>query len=115
MYKRINVVVLIAFLLAVLGCGGQSQIKPITEMAPKEKATWMLGVYNAQYKDYQQQAAMADSLTEEAREVMRAKKEILTKVYPLIKMYNGYVDTGVLPDKEVEEQIITLLNSLLMQ
>lgn len=82
-------------------------------MTPKEKATWMLSIYNAQYDDYLVQAARTD-LTEEEKKILRSKKEIMTEVYPAIELYAGYANSGVLPGDELETLIISRLNQLLM-
>jgi len=36
----------------------------------------------------------------------------MTKVYPMIKTYNTYIDSGAVPTKVVEDQIIQLINDL---
>ena len=115
--RRLLVVLLLLAVLPVFlfGCPAVQGSKPISQMTPKEKVTWMMGVYNSQYKDYQIQAAQAEKLTPEAKDLLKKKKGALEKVYPLIKMYDGYVQTGALPDTEVEASIISLLNSLLIQ
>jgi nitrogen fixation-related uncharacterized protein len=115
MNKRLPILIVLLVLVAFMVACAMQGMKPVSEMTPKEKATWMMGVYNSQYDDYKSQAAISDSLTDEAREAMRKKKEILTQVWPLIKMFNGYVDTGALPDREVEARIIDSLNLLLIE
>ena len=112
MKKRIT---LYAFFLVVLvllaNCAG---IKPITDMTPKQKATFFMSVYNSQYDDYRSMAALT-TLTEEQKQVMRAKKRIMTEVYPLITLYVSWVDSGAVPSPEIELQIINLINQLTMQ
>ena len=81
-------------------------------MTPKEKAVWMMDLYNGQFNDYKIQAAKPD-LTEEQKVILRKKKEILTEVYPLIKLYVGYADSGVLPPADTEAVIMRLTNELL--
>lgn len=114
MTKRIVTLALLAMLFVFVGCAGMQGAKSITDMTPKEKSAWMMKVYNSSYEDYKVQAAMADSLTDEAKDILREKKKVLTEVWPLIKTYNGYVDTGAIPDKIIEEKIISLLNILLV-
>lgn len=113
--KYLALILLTTFLVALIsGCAGQNQaLKSVNDMTPKEKAVWMMGVYNDQYHDYLSQAAMAEQLTPEAKEVLVKRKEILKKVWPLIKMYDGYVQTGAIPDSDIEKQIINQLNQLL--
>lgn len=113
MYNRKLIAVLLVMIFAFIGCAMQGA-KPITEMTPKERVTWMYGVYNSQYEDYKSLAANPDALSDAQKEVMREKKKVLTKVYPMIKLYDGYVTNGAIPDREVEANIVSLLNQLLM-
>lgn len=81
-------------------------------MEPKERVTWMLSIYNAQYEDYKTQAARTD-LTEAQKEILREKKKVLTKVYPLIETYAEYVNVGTVPSQELETLIVSNLETLL--
>lgn len=81
-------------------------------MSPKEKSVWMLSVYNSQYEDYKIQALRTD-LTEAQKEVLREKKDILTRVYPMISIYTGYASSGIIPEKDLETAIVTNLETLL--
>lgn len=105
------VAVLVLLFVVGLMIGCTSNIKPVDEMTPKEKATFFLSMYNKQYDDYQAMASRAD-LTEAQKEFLREKKKVLTEVYPLIKMYADYVDAGSVPSAETEAQIINYLNRL---
>ena len=81
-------------------------------MSPKEKSVWMLSVYNSQYEDYKVQAIRTD-LTEAQKEVLREKKAILTRVYPMISVYTGYASNEVIPEKDLEMTIVSNLETLL--
>ena len=85
--------------------------KRVTEMTPKEKGAWFLGIYNAQDKDYRNMVVRTD-LTNDQKKILREKKKIMTEVYPIIKTYNIYIDSGAVPTKIVEDQIIDLINNL---
>ena len=109
-------IILGVFLL--IGCAGmqglpgeQPKVKSIEEMTPKERATFFMGIYNAQARDYKAQVKRAN-LTNEQKEVLRQKKKIMSQVWPMINTYNAYVDSGAVPTKAVEDQIITLINDL---
>ena len=78
---------------------------------PKEKAVWMMGIYNRQFDDYQAMVARPD-LTEAQKEVLRQKKKILVEAKPLITAYDGYVQQGATPSPQLEVQITDLLNQL---
>lgn len=106
--------VVIIMLVFLSGCifslKGESP-KRIDEMTPKEKATWFMGIYDAQDKDYRNMVVRSD-LTNDQKEILRKKKEVMIQIYPMIKAYNVYVDSGAIPTKIVEDQIIQLVNDL---
>lgn len=104
------VVILMIFLFSCVP-GQKSDLKSISDMTPKERVTWMLSVYNSQTRDYKAMVAKTD-LTNEQKEVLRKKKAIMIQVYPMINTYTTYVDSGAVPTKEVEDQIIDLINDL---
>lgn len=95
---------------ALISCGPQN-LKPISEMTPKEKATFFMSVYNKQADDYRATVAKPD-LTEAQKTILRDKKEVMTEVYPMIELYVGYVDAGALPDQATERLIIGYLDRL---
>ena len=117
MYQRKLLVVLLILMVGAffIGCptNQATTLKPLSEMTPKEKATWMYSVYNSQYKDYENQAAMGDQLTDASKKILVEKKKVLIKIWPMLKMYDGYIQTGAIPDREVEENIVNMLNQLL--
>lgn len=95
-------------------------------MEPKERATWMLSVYNSQFSDYMNTAGFVKQegkwvkvaepeLSEAQKKLMREKKKLLTDVHPAIKLYSGYAETGVIPDDELETMIVSKLNQLMME
>jgi hypothetical protein len=101
----------VAFMsIALIGCP-TNNIKTFDEMSAKEKATFMMSMYNKQYSNYQTQAAKPE-LTEAEREILRKKKKILSEVYPLIELYMSYVDSGAVPSTETEQKIINYLDQL---
>lgn len=106
-----NSVVLVIAIVFLIGCPQQG-LKPLNEMSPQEKATWMLSIYSAQYDDYKLQVVKPD-LTDDQKNILREKKKILLEVDPLIDQYTGYVDTGILPTMEIETLIINNLDRLL--
>lgn len=91
--------------------GKEAGVKPLAEMTPKEKATWMMGVYNAQAADYKRMVVRTD-LTDDQKDILRQKKVIAVQVWPLINTYRTYVNAGAVPIREVEDQIIALINDL---
>lgn len=111
----VAVILLLVVALLAWGCIPQNvKVKSISEMTPKEKATWMLSVYNKQFDDTMAMAQRTD-LTEQQKEIVRKKKKILVEVKPYIKTYTTFVDAGGVPAQETEDKIIELLNDLVAQ
>ena len=109
--KMIKKTLPIGLLLFSLGCGlWESTVKTFKEMTPRERATWMMEVYNSAYDDYL--TAVENEPTDEMKAVLRQKKKIMRVVYPLIGAYSLMVDKGLL-DKEVEDEVYGLLLQLL--
>jgi len=95
--------------LMVIGACTFDNLKPVSEMTPKEKAAFFMAMYNAQDINYRTMAAMPN-LTEPQKEMMREKKMVLTQVYPLISVYVSYVDQGAAPSPETERLIVENLD-----
>lgn len=118
-YRRslmIVVFITLALALAVsFSCipqAGKGQaIKPLSEMTPKEKAIWMMSVYSAQAEDYKRMVKRPD-LTNDQKAILRNKKDVAKKLWPLINTYRTYVNAGAVPTQEVEAEIIDLINDL---
>ncbi len=109
---------LAAVLLAavfLIGCPGliPKDMNSPADMNPKELATWALGVYNVQYDNYKVLAARTD-LTEDYKAMLRKKKKVLMELWPLLKLYTGYVDSGVIPTQALETKIIGLIDDLIL-
>jgi len=113
MLKKRNLFVALILLIFLAGCMTLDINRPksISEMTPKERGAWFLGIYNSQDKDYRNMVARSD-LTNDQKKVLRDKKAIMVQVYPMIKTYNTYIDSGAVPTKAVEDQIIQLINDL---
>jgi hypothetical protein len=110
--RRAALVVLLLVAVALSGCAWiKDTTKDIQEMTPKEKATWMFGVYNAQYADYIQ-ASLLPGLTEAEKEIMRRKKDLLIMVYPLIGAYDQLQVQGKPSAPDAEAKIFGLLAQL---
>lgn len=117
-YELMDVAVMVAAMLVLLyvsGCTatmGMNNVKPLSEMTPKEKSSFFMSVYNKEYDNYLDVYTSPSGLSEEQKTVLRKKKAILTEVYPYIEKYSDYVAAGVTPDKAKEEIIIRLLDEV---
>ena len=109
--RNLFVALILLIFLAVCMTLDINRPKSISEMTPKERGAWFLGIYNSQDKDYRNMVARSD-LTNDQKKVLRDKKAIMVQVYPMIKTYNTYIDSGAVPTKAVEDQIIQLINDL---
>lgn len=81
-------------------------------LTPKQTVLWAANVYNAQYDLYVKQAQRAD-LTEDEKEVMRMKKELLSDLEQAIQLAEAAVKAGIDPDTETQENLVYLINRLL--
>ena len=109
--RSLHLVLIILLIMPVLTACPKDG-KSFKDMSAKEKSIWMMGIYNGQYADYEVQAARTD-LDEAQKEVLRNKKKILTEVYPLIGVYSGYADSGIIPAVDLESLIVQNLEQLL--
>lgn len=119
---QFTMLVIVLMTIAVCGCatGGKS----FNEMSPKERVTYMYSVYNSQYADYMSMTGhVLDSgnnwvktsdpeLTSDQRSILKSRKEVLVKLYPLIRLYNAQAMSGKAVSRETERQIMDLLNQL---
>jgi hypothetical protein len=116
---RIALVLAILMLLASCVMTGTGTPKP-----DKKKLTTAMGVYNSQYMQYMSTLGYimtADGewkqmrepkLSDEKKEVLRVKKEILTEMYSLIQLYDAMV-TGTMPYSWATEQsLFNLIDQL---
>ena len=111
MKRNLSIVAALVLLLALLACTANMTMKPWSEQTPKDRLTWMLGIYNAQDRDYRAMTAMPN-LTPAQKQVLQNKKAIMVKVYPLIDTYRTVVNQGGIPDQATEQSILNLLNQL---
>jgi len=82
LYNISIILVALAVLSAgcVTGCSLFKNIKPWGERGPVEKSLFFMDFYGAQYEDTLSMAQRPD-LTEGQKEIVRAKKDLLTKVH----------------------------------
>lgn len=137
MYKRPTILLLFAavavtlLFMSVVACQtnlsqpGKSQ--SFEQMTHKQRSVYMLSIYNSQYADHRMQTGYTmdangvwvktsnPALTDEQRDILQMKKNILSNVYPLMKIYVGQVNGGLAPSRDAEQEIMKLLNQLLSQ
>lgn len=105
--------VLVVLLLVACGaCTAMKEMgKTVAEMTPKQKAAWMMSSYSDQYDDYLAKVALPN-LSNEEKQVLRAKKKVLTTIYPLIQAYDMAVASDRPPTEESTAEIMKLIADL---
>jgi len=106
--NRRRLLMKLCILVVVFALAAACATAPAT---PKEKAVWMMGIYNRQFDDYQSMVGRPD-LTDAQKQILGQKKKTLVEAKPLIAAYDGYVQQGSVPSPELEAQITDLLNQL---
>lgn len=112
-FEPFNVVALAGIIATILGlayllAGCATTGTPLTD---KQRATAMLEIYNAEYRDTV--AVMSNpASTLSQRDVGAKKKDILGQMWPLLKVYVSVVDSGGTPDKASVDQLNNLINQL---
>jgi S-methylmethionine-dependent homocysteine/selenocysteine methylase len=110
--RKIAILLVLAFMLA--GCSWMvSGSKNFTDMTPKEKSTYFMGVYNKQFTDTMAMASLP-SLSEDQKKVVRVKKDILTKAWPMITAYDAIAAGGGTPAADAEAAINSLIQQLIL-
>jgi hypothetical protein len=96
---------LLAVLVLLVGCAH-------IILTPKQTVLWGMNVYNAQYDLYIKQVARED-LTEDEKEVLRTKKDILLDMEESINVGLSSLAIGENPDEETLDDLTYLVNRLL--
>ncbi len=113
--RKFKVMAVMVLVLTLVSCAALQSIgitvKPYSEMTPKEKMIFLYKSYNKQYDDYKVQA-VKPNLTEPEKVVLRGRKELLTKVYPLIQAADLAVVEGKPFDPGAEKLIIDYIRKL---
>lgn len=100
--KNVFIFLVVTFALAAFACQG---------MTPKQKAAGVMLTYNKAYDDYLVRV-QDPGLTEEQKEILARQKAILGQLYPKIKLYVEYAETGKLPYRGIEAEINNLIFEL---
>lgn len=107
--RKIGIIGIVLALFLLAGCATLNQgstIKPAELTLAQFEAA-----YVAQWHDAYTMAT-DPLITPAQREVVRVKKDVLTRVRPLIDAYGAVVETGGAPTLQQEQAIYTLLNSI---
>jgi len=105
-------IALALIVILTTGCAAAGNMLKWDQLTPERKVLWMMRLYNGAVDDYRYLVAKGAALSEEERRILIVKKRIMREVYPLIGMYYKYVREGKVPDKELENHILSLLERL---
>ena len=113
---RLQVLLLLVFMFimaGIVGCEG---------LTPKKQLVMMYGTYNSQYSSYmtdtgytlnvsgEWEKTYSPAYTDEEMIIIRKKKKILTRMYPLVKLYDSMV-VGTIPfDASIEQSLLNLID-----
>jgi len=102
-------------LLSVSGCAylphGTSNPN---EMSPTKLAVWGNNIYVDSYDAYIMEVKMAsDSMSEDQKEFLRAKKKVLVEMYDALLVLNQYLDSGTVPRQQVTDAVIRIAYKIL--
>jgi hypothetical protein len=103
MVKRITQTMLVS-VLAIFACTHLT-------LTPKQTVLWGVQVYNAQYDSYLKQAER-DDLSEDEKDMLRLKKDILDDLHEVISLARTSMDLGNTPSDELRDDLIYLINRL---
>lgn len=97
---------------AVINCAAvMAPQKSFPEMSPKEKAIYVMSMYNKQYDQYLALYEKGNHSEEEKR-ILQTKYDMLKELHPYVGIYLSYSETGVLPAATIEEKLIALINRM---
>lgn len=110
--KRLNIWLVLAMVLGFMAmmfisCSTMTGVVK----TPQDRALTAMTVYNQTYDDYLVQAARTD-LTESEKEVLKATRQALIEVHPVIKAYVNYIETGQTPTAEMEAALLAAVDAL---
>jgi hypothetical protein len=116
MIRRKNVAGLLVLAILIAGMtGGCAWLKTtttgFTDMTPKQKSTFFMGVYNRNFNDTMAMASMP-VLTDDQKTIVRTKKAVLTKMRPVVYAYDAIVATGGTPSATQEAELIRMVDEL---
>lgn len=111
--RTAGLAIVVVFLMVLVACPPQQgAVKSVSDMTPKEKATFVMSMYNKQYDEY---LAMYNKgeWTDAEKKIMNVKYEALGELYPYIKIYADYAEEGILAPATTEKAMLATVDKLL--
>jgi hypothetical protein len=111
-----STVAILVLAIFVAGCSNgcslfQAKVKGFTDMTPKEKSAFFMGVY---VKNFDETMALATkpTITEDEKKMVRVKKDILVKMKPVITAYDVIAVGGGTPSSTQETELLRFVDML---
>jgi uncharacterized lipoprotein YajG len=110
--KTLQILLLLVLAVFLAGCATVGiTAKPWSQMTPKEKSVQFIQTYNTQYENTMFMASNPN-ITDAQRVIVRQKKAILAKAWPLLKLYDAVAAGGGVPSASDEASILNLIDQL---
>ena len=107
--RKLKILTLILAVAFLASCAGQN-IKTPDQMTSKERATFVLGLYNNAYSNYNIQfAATKRPFNKEMAGYFQGYKSVMESAWPVISTYAAVAQSGGTPTVEQEQMIIALI------
>ena len=101
----------VALILGLMAACATLGLKSFGDMTAQEKSLFFLKNYNSTYANTMTMANNPN-VNLEQKEIVKAKKAILSKVYPLIQAYDLVVKGGGVPSEADEAAILDFMDQL---
>jgi len=103
----------IAVVMLLAGCVANGELKGPAEMQPRERAAFVLMLYNNADTNYRVQfEETSKPLSEDMKTYFRKYKSTLEGAAPVIRLYVDTVTLGAKPSPEAEENMVRLIYKL---
>jgi len=110
--RAITLTVVLVVAVMLLGCPYfQKQATTFQQLNTKQKLTWAMGVYNAEFADYQFKSSLAD-LTDSERKVLQKKRDVLVQLHASIETLDKLYTATQMSDATQEQAILALITEL---
>lgn len=103
---RWGLLILVAFLLSL----PNACTKSWSTMTSYEKAAFFNNFYLKNKKEYEMKTSGSYDFTDDEREVLRVKKQILVEMWPFLVEYNTSIEKGEEPGLATERGLLMLVN-----
>lgn len=111
--KRFNQVSILLLVMAVCSCTLFSSVTGTKPLNAKQQATVWMQVYSSTY-DSTMATMMNPASTPAQKEMAQKKRAILTKAWPILKIYISVVEIGGVPAAKDTAALTDLFNQLVV-